>query len=75
MSHSISRRQFVKRSAAAAATISLPMFLSSRAFGANEEIRMAMVGCGGRHARTHWPASEGRKGCGWHWFAIRIAFA
>jgi predicted dehydrogenase len=45
----MTRRQFVRRSAAAAAVIGLPMFLDSRAFGANEEIRIAMVGCGGRN--------------------------
>ena len=48
MSNSMTRRQFVHRSAAAAAAIGLPMFLGSRAFGANEEIRVAMVGCGVR---------------------------
>jgi predicted dehydrogenase len=49
MSHSMTRRQFVGRSAAAAAAIGLPLFLNSRAFGANDEIRIAMVGCGGRN--------------------------
>ena len=48
MSNSMTRRQFVRRSAAAAAAIGLPMFLDSRTFGANEEIRIALVGCGVR---------------------------
>ena len=45
---SLTRRQFVKRSAAAAAAISLPMVASGRVLGANEEIRIAVVGLGGR---------------------------
>ena len=45
---SVTRRQFVRRSAAAAAAIGLPMVASSRVLGANEEIRMAIVGCGVR---------------------------
>lgn len=49
MSNSISRRQFLQRSAAATAAIGLPMLLGSRAFGANNEIRIAMIGCGIRH--------------------------
>ena len=49
MFKSMTRRQFVHRSAAAAAAIGLPMFVNSRALAANEEIRIAMVGCGGRN--------------------------
>ncbi|MCC6124798.1 MAG: Gfo/Idh/MocA family oxidoreductase [Pirellulales bacterium] len=52
MSLAMTRRQFVHRSAAAAAAIGLPMLLGSRAFGANEEIRVAIVGCGIR-SRVH----------------------
>jgi len=45
---SITRREFVRRSTVAAAAVGLPMVVSSRVFGANEEIRMAIVGCGVR---------------------------
>jgi predicted dehydrogenase len=44
----ITRRQFVRRSAAAAAAIGLPMLAGSRVLGANDEIRMAVIGCGVR---------------------------
>lgn len=42
----LTRRQFVTRSAAAA--LALPMLSAGRVRGANEEIRMAIIGCGGR---------------------------
>jgi len=45
---SITRREFIRRSTAAAASIGLPMVATSRVFGANDQIRMAIVGCGGR---------------------------
>jgi predicted dehydrogenase len=45
---SLTRREFVRGSAAAAAAISLPMLASSRVWGANDEIRLALVGCGVR---------------------------
>ncbi len=46
---SVTRRQFVRQSATlAAAAIGLPMVASSRVLGANEEIRIAVVGCGVR---------------------------
>jgi predicted dehydrogenase len=44
----LTRRQFVRRSTAAAAALSLPMVASSRVLGANEEIRLAVIGCGVR---------------------------
>lgn len=44
----LTRRQFVRRSSAAAAAMGLPMLASSRVLGANEEIRLAVVGCGVR---------------------------
>ena len=44
----MTRRQFVGGSAAAAAAIGFPMVASSRVLGANDEIRMAVIGCGGR---------------------------
>jgi predicted dehydrogenase len=45
---SVTRRQFLRRSSAAAATLALPMVATSRVLGANEEIRVAVVGCGVR---------------------------
>jgi len=59
---SITRRQFVKRSAAATAALSFPMVASSRVLGANEEIRVGVVGLGGRGTHAHVPAFEGQKG-------------
>ena len=44
---SMTRREFVKRSVAAAA-IAVPVVASSRAWGASDDIRIAIVGCGGR---------------------------
>jgi len=50
---SITRRQFMQRSSAAAAVVSLPMFVPSRAFGANDRISVGIVGLGGRGAHNH----------------------
>ncbi len=61
MSISMNRRQFVRRSAAAAAAVGLPMLLGSRAFGANDEIRIAMIGCGVRSG-THLNAFGKQRG-------------
>ena len=64
---SVTRRQFLRRSSAAAATLALPMVASSRVLGANEEIRVAVVGCGvrgGTHVaavRAARPASASRR--------------
>jgi predicted dehydrogenase len=58
---SLTRRQFVHRSAAAAAAVSMPMVATSRVWGANDEIRMALVGCGGRGG-AHINAFGGQKG-------------
>ena len=43
-----SRRRFLKRSLAAGAAIGAPMLASSRVLGANEEVLVGIVGCGGR---------------------------
>lgn len=43
----LSRRQFVKRAAATAA-VALPMLARRNVLGANDEIRMAVIGCGVR---------------------------
>jgi len=59
---SVSRRQFLKRSAAATAAMSFPMVASSRVLGANDEILMGVVGLGGRGAHAHAPSFEGQPG-------------
>jgi predicted dehydrogenase len=57
---SISRRQFMRRSAAAA--ISYPMVASSGVLGANAEIRGGVVGRGGRGSGAHIPGFESQQG-------------
>ena len=44
----LTRRKFLRCSTAAAGAAGLPMFVNSRVWGANSEIRMAVVGCGVR---------------------------
>jgi predicted dehydrogenase len=44
----LNRRQFLKGSAIAGTTLGLPMLASARVFGANDEILVGIVGCGGR---------------------------
>jgi predicted dehydrogenase len=44
----VSRRQFVKTSALAAGTVSFATILPSAAFGANDRIRVGVIGCGGQ---------------------------
>lgn len=54
----MNRRQFVTRTATAAAAIGMPALARSRAWGANEEIRIAVVGCGvrsGTHIAAYGP--------------------
>ncbi len=58
---SLTRRQFVKRSAAAGA-LAFPMVASSRVLGANEQILAGVVGLGGRGAGAHVPGLGGQKG-------------
>ena len=58
---SITRRQFVKRSAAATA-LSFPMVASSRVLGANDRILMGQVGLGGRGRGAHLPGFECQDG-------------
>ena len=59
---SLTRRQFVKRSAAATASIGLPMVAASSVLGAGDEIRVAVVGLGGRGAGSHVPRMESQSG-------------
>ena len=44
----VTRRQFVKNSAFAAGAISLATFLPARVLGANDRIRIGVIGCGGQ---------------------------
>ena len=57
----ITRRQFVKRSAAATA-LAFPMVASSRVLGANDEILAGVVGLGGRGLGVHVPGLGGQEG-------------
>jgi predicted dehydrogenase len=57
---SITRRQFIQRSIAAA-TFAWPMLASARMFGANDEIRVAIIGCGTRGG-AHIAGFGGQKG-------------
>ena len=54
----ITRRNFVKSSIATGITAVLPF---SRARGANERIRVGVVGCGGRGTGAHVPSFEKQK--------------
>ncbi|MBI2480536.1 MAG: Gfo/Idh/MocA family oxidoreductase [Planctomycetia bacterium] len=58
----ITRRQFVTRSAATAAAIGMPLVASSRVLGANEEIRVGIVGLGGRGTGAHVPGFQNQTG-------------
>ena len=55
----ISRRRFLKGSMA---SVALPVICAGRVLGANDEVRVAVVGCGGRGAGAHVPRMEGQKG-------------
>jgi predicted dehydrogenase len=57
----ITRRQFVRRSAAAAA-IAFPMVATGRVLGANDEVLMGVVGLGGRGIGAHIPGFANQKG-------------
>ena len=57
---SISRRQFIER--ASAASFGLPLLVSSRAWGANDEIRVGIVGLGIRGTGAHMPGMAVQKG-------------
>lgn len=56
------RRDFLKLSLAgsalAAATPSLAASIATRAIGANDRIRIGLIGCGGRSRNAHQPALE-----------------
>lgn len=50
---SVTRRQFVKRCSAATAVMGFPMVVPATVFGANDKIRVAVIGLGGRGAKSH----------------------
>ena len=57
----LTRRQFVKRTAAAT-TLAFPMVASARVLEANDEILAGVVGLGGRGTGAHVPGLGGQKG-------------
>jgi len=59
---SLNRRQFVKRSAAVAAGVAMPMVAARSVLGANEDIRVAVVGLGVRGNGTHVHRMERQQG-------------
>jgi predicted dehydrogenase len=54
------RRSFIKHSAAAA--LALSMLSAGRVLGANEEVRVGLIGLGGRGTGAHLPRMEGQAG-------------
>jgi predicted dehydrogenase len=58
----VNRRQFLKTSTLAATSLAVPLVASSRVFGANQEIRVGVVGCGGRGAGEHVPRMQAQPG-------------
>ncbi len=59
---SLNRRHFLQGTVAATAAIGVPQFASSSVRGANDEIRVAVVGLGVRGGGTHVPRMERQKG-------------
>ncbi|MBN1343329.1 MAG: Gfo/Idh/MocA family oxidoreductase [Phycisphaerae bacterium] len=59
---SITRRTFVKRSAAVGAAVAFPFATSTHVLGANDEIRVGVVGLGNRGAGSHIPRMAKLKG-------------
>jgi len=55
----LTRRKFVKSSLAAGITLALPF---SRVRGANERLRVGLIGCGGRGIGSHLPSFENQNG-------------
>jgi predicted dehydrogenase len=55
----VTRRDFVKGAFIAGVAAALPY---SRVQGANDRIRVGLIGCGGRGRGTHIPSFEGQKG-------------
>ena len=55
----VTRRDFLKSAVAAGAVTMLPF---SRVRGANDRIRVGLIGCGGRGAGAHLPGFAGLDG-------------
>ncbi len=58
----ITRRRFLGGSLAASAAFGVPMVVPARAWGANDEIRVGVVGLGGRGTGAHVPSFEKQAG-------------
>ncbi len=58
----ITRREFLKRSLAVAPAFSAPSVAATRVVGANDQIRVGVVGLGGRGAQAHVPSFQKLKG-------------
>ena len=56
------RRHFLRTTTAAAASIALPLSTASRVLGANDEIRVGVVGLGVRGGGEHIPRMQAQKG-------------
>ncbi|HUU89621.1 MAG TPA: Gfo/Idh/MocA family oxidoreductase, partial [Phycisphaerae bacterium] len=59
---STTRRAFLKRSLAAASAVGLPLVVPSRVLGAGDDIRVGVVGLGGRGANCHAPRMQNQAG-------------
>ncbi len=58
----VSRRQFVTGALSAAAALRVPMVVPSYVFGANDEIRVGIVGLGGQGRGAHVPSFQNQAG-------------
>jgi predicted dehydrogenase len=58
----IGRRQFVTSSAVAAATIAAPNVIASRVLNAGDELRVGLLGLGGRGVGAHLPGFQKQDG-------------
>ncbi len=59
---SITRRRFIGTASLAAASLAVPRVAASSVVGANEEIRVGVIGLGNRGAGSHVPGMEGLGG-------------
>ena len=59
---SITRRTFLRNSVVASAVVGVPLGVASRVLGANDEIRVGVVGLGGRGTGAHVPRMQHQKG-------------
>jgi len=57
MNANFSRRNFLQATALGAAAVSMSARSYGRIINANERIRLAQIGCGGRGLGAHWLAS------------------